>query len=202
MRRTPSPVPTGLPMLGGGSHADPDEGACFMEYASMLAGERWSDHPRCTHPALAQLARSVNDGSPPVVRQRLAGLVPEVIGLTGRSSAVTPALVLLCLDRLAAYDLRPRDFRRLHRHAERRRRWATRSRLTRCCFRVSDPLYRNGSALRTMLATVRKLSESEPEALPDLLADAVGVTRGELAAAGAGHGAPGAARRNNATTAG
>ncbi len=32
-----------------------------MELASYLAGERWSDHPACTHPLLAAVARDVND---------------------------------------------------------------------------------------------------------------------------------------------
>ena len=40
---------------------NPRKGACFMEYASYLAGEDWSDHPACTHPLLAAIARHVND---------------------------------------------------------------------------------------------------------------------------------------------
>jgi hypothetical protein len=54
-----------------------------MEYASYLAGEKWSDHPACTHPLLAELARQVNDFMSDEARQALVGLVPEVIGLTG-----------------------------------------------------------------------------------------------------------------------
>ncbi|MDT4894482.1 MAG: hypothetical protein QOE97_3517 [Pseudonocardiales bacterium] len=53
-----------------------------MEFASYLAGERWSDHPACTHPLLASLARGVNDHISDDGRQTLAVLVPEVIGLT------------------------------------------------------------------------------------------------------------------------
>ena len=34
-----------------------------MEFASYLAGERWSDHPRCTHPLLSAVARLVNDNT-------------------------------------------------------------------------------------------------------------------------------------------
>jgi hypothetical protein len=52
-----------------------------MEYASVLAGESWSDHPACTHPALASLARLVNDCTSNSVRSELALLVPSVIGL-------------------------------------------------------------------------------------------------------------------------
>lgn len=53
-----------------------------MEFASYLAGERWSDHPACTHPVLAQLARQVNDVTSDAARAELAHLIPSVIGLT------------------------------------------------------------------------------------------------------------------------
>jgi hypothetical protein len=72
-----------LPILSPGKHRNPRTGACFMELASLLAGERWSDHPACTHPLLAVLARHVNDHTSDVGRQRLAELIPSVIGLTG-----------------------------------------------------------------------------------------------------------------------
>ena len=52
-----------------------------MEMASYLAGERWSDHPRCTHSLLAALARLVNDNTPDADRQQLAPMIPSVIGL-------------------------------------------------------------------------------------------------------------------------
>ncbi|WP_253181959.1 hypothetical protein [Cellulosimicrobium cellulans] len=71
-----------LPMLGRGKHRNPKKGACFMELASYLAGERWSDHPRCTHPLLAMLARAVNDLTVDPERPKLAPLIPSVIGLT------------------------------------------------------------------------------------------------------------------------
>ena len=56
-----------------------------MELVSYVAGERWTDHPRCTHPLLAALARAVNDASSDVARPLLAPLVPAVIGLDGES---------------------------------------------------------------------------------------------------------------------
>ena len=71
-----------LPMLGRGKHRNPKRGACFMELASFLAGEKWSDHPQCTHPLLAMLARAVNDLTSDEGRPRLAPLIPSVIGLT------------------------------------------------------------------------------------------------------------------------
>ena len=71
-----------MPVLSRGKHRNPRRGACFMEFASFLAGERWSDHPACTHPSLAALARLVNDWTSDTNRPRLAHLVPSVIGLT------------------------------------------------------------------------------------------------------------------------
>ncbi|AYG02702.1 hypothetical protein [Gryllotalpicola protaetiae] len=53
-----------------------------MEFASYLAGERWSDHPACTDPVLAALARAVNDLVSDTRRQELLTDVPRVIGLT------------------------------------------------------------------------------------------------------------------------
>ena len=78
----PSTAPDVLPLLARGKHRSPRRGACFMELASYLAGERWSDHPACTHPVLARLARAVNDATSDEARPRLARHIPSVIGLT------------------------------------------------------------------------------------------------------------------------
>jgi len=74
-------VPDLVPQLSRGKHRSPRKGACFMELASYLAGERWSDRPSCTHPLLAALARLVNDHTSDAGRGDLAPLVPSVIGL-------------------------------------------------------------------------------------------------------------------------
>jgi hypothetical protein len=76
-------VPDGVPILSRGRHRSPRRGACFMEFASFLAGERWSDHPRCTHPLLTQLARQVNDLVGDEERQQLVPLIPLVVGRFG-----------------------------------------------------------------------------------------------------------------------
>ncbi|WP_211754370.1 hypothetical protein [Nocardioides gansuensis] len=78
-----STVPDGIPVLSRGRHRTPRRGACFMELASVLAGERWSDHPACTHPLLAELAREVNDHTSDAARQQLAPLIPSVVGRRG-----------------------------------------------------------------------------------------------------------------------
>ncbi|HEX2403966.1 MAG TPA: hypothetical protein VHM29_04625 [Acidimicrobiia bacterium] len=85
-----------VPMLSRGKHRSPRGGACFMEFASFLAGERWSDHPECTHPLLAGLARAVNDLTSDDGRQRLLGLIPSVIGLTGDDPRVDAAIAIRC----------------------------------------------------------------------------------------------------------
>jgi hypothetical protein len=87
-RRTPDLVP----VLSRGKHRSPRKGACFMELASFLAGEHWSDHPHCTHPLLAALARDVNDLIGDEARRRIAPLVPEVIGLDRRDPIIDALL--------------------------------------------------------------------------------------------------------------
>jgi len=76
-------TPAGLPVLGRGRHRNPRQGGCVMEYASLLAGERWSDAPSCTHPALATLARAVNDSTGDQARQQLMCVVPDVVHALG-----------------------------------------------------------------------------------------------------------------------
>lgn len=88
-------VPDGVPVLSAGRHRSPRKGACFMEMASFLAGERWSDHPKCTHPVLATLARCTNDVLDDRARQELTELIPDVVGLNPDDPRVGPSLVLL-----------------------------------------------------------------------------------------------------------
>lgn len=76
-------TPEGIPVLSRGKHHSPRRGACFMEMASLLAGEPWSDKPKCTHPLLAHLARMVNDCTSDAGRSALAQHVPSVVGLRG-----------------------------------------------------------------------------------------------------------------------
>ncbi|MCP2366916.1 hypothetical protein BCL57_001070 [Agromyces flavus] len=72
-----------------------------MEFASYLAGERWSDHPACTHPTLAHLARMVNDLTSDDGRARLTSLIPSVVGLTSDD----PVLDVMLAARAAASAL-------------------------------------------------------------------------------------------------
>ena len=98
MQRTP----TGLPVLARGKHRSPRRGACLMEYTSLLAGQRWSDAPACTHPALAALARAVNDCTSDAARQQLVELAPLLASAPaperrGASDLVGPVLARAAL---------------------------------------------------------------------------------------------------------
>ena len=87
-----APLPDIVPVLSAGRHRNPRKGACFMEMASFLAGERWSDHPKCTHPLLASLARMVNDCLTDADRPRIVGRIPDVVGLTSEAFEVDVAI--------------------------------------------------------------------------------------------------------------
>ena len=75
--------------LSQGKHRDPDHGACVMELASMLAGEPFSDRPRCVDPVIAGFLRTYNDGIDDERRQDLYPLAAEVVG--SRSTAAVQA---------------------------------------------------------------------------------------------------------------
>lgn len=97
-------VPKQLPMLSQGSHPRPEDGACLMEYVSVLAGESFSDRPRCTHPLLTRLAQRVNDLSTDGARNRLAVLAPALIGTNNSGTRATAALVACCAEAARATE--------------------------------------------------------------------------------------------------
>jgi hypothetical protein len=94
MFRSGPRIPELIPELSRGKHRSPRKGACFMEMASYLAGEPWSDHPACTHPLLGALARLVNDHTTDAGRRNLIELVPSVIGLTSTDPRVDVRIAL------------------------------------------------------------------------------------------------------------
>jgi hypothetical protein len=65
--------------LQAGSHRSPREGVCVVELASALAGERFSDRPRCVCPVIAALLRSWNDRVSYKDRQRLAPYARRIV---------------------------------------------------------------------------------------------------------------------------
>ena len=99
-----------MPVLQSGKHRNPRQGACFMEFASYLAGERWSDHPPCTHPLLAFLARGVNDFSSDDARGKLMPHVVSVVGLASSDHRMDAIIALraACLALPVASESRQR----------------------------------------------------------------------------------------------
>lgn len=79
-------IPDALPTLSRGSHSARSGKACVMEYVSVLAGQRFSDHPKCTHPLIATIARGINDN---IVDDDLRGallvpLIPRLARANGK----------------------------------------------------------------------------------------------------------------------
>ena len=66
--------------LGRGKHRSPEDGACVMELASMLAGEPFSDRPRSVCRVTAAVLRAYNDATNDVRRQDLYACAATVVG--------------------------------------------------------------------------------------------------------------------------
>jgi hypothetical protein len=90
-------LPDGLPVLAPGRHRRKRNGVCLMEFTSVLAGERFSDHPQCTDPVLATVARTVNDYSTDRGRQQLAVLASELTAAAPAGPEVGYMLARRCL---------------------------------------------------------------------------------------------------------
>ena len=66
--------------LSKGKHTDPDDGACVMELASMLADEPFTDHPASVCPVIGSFLRSYNDSIDSERRQDLYEYASKVVG--------------------------------------------------------------------------------------------------------------------------
>src|SRR5947209_18486841 len=94
--------------LSKGKHISPQDGAWVMELASMLAGEAFSDHPRCACPVIGSFLRAYNDTIDDDRRQDLYAYASQIVG-----SRTTAAVTRTRGERLATWELELR-----------RRRWA------------------------------------------------------------------------------
>jgi hypothetical protein len=65
--------------LSKGKHSTPEDGACVMELASMLAGEAFSDHPECVCPVIGSFLRAYNDSINDERRQDLYAYAAKVV---------------------------------------------------------------------------------------------------------------------------
>src|SRR5205823_585199 len=84
--------------LSRGKHTSPDDGACVMELASMIAGEPFSDQPVTVCPVIAAFLRAYNDSLDDRRRQDLYGCAATVI-----NTRDTPEVEHLRLERLVEW---------------------------------------------------------------------------------------------------
>jgi hypothetical protein len=75
-----SPVNYQTIKLSKGKHTSPEDGACVMELASMLAGEQFSDHPASVCPVIGSFLRAYNDSVDDSRRQDLYAYASRVVG--------------------------------------------------------------------------------------------------------------------------
>ncbi|HET6867016.1 MAG TPA: hypothetical protein VFH80_13940 [Solirubrobacteraceae bacterium] len=86
--------------LSKGKHDSPNDGACVMELASMLADEPFDDHPRSVCPVIGSFLRAYNDRIDDGRRQDLCAYAAKVVG--SRSS---PEVQQARAERLSAWRL-------------------------------------------------------------------------------------------------
>lgn len=133
-----SPISHQTVRLGKGKHQTPDQGACVMELASMLAGEPFTDHPRTVSPPIASLLRRYNDLLDERRRQELYPYASRVVGTAAR-----PEVELARTERLLGWADELWE----------RRRWPARCRLIavrRGRSRVSHPEVAGSYAIRAL----------------------------------------------------
>jgi hypothetical protein len=110
--------------LSRGSHSSPDEGACALELAAMLAGEQFNDTPACVDPVITAFLRVLNDELDDDARQALVAFASDVVGTRG-SASDEERRARLCAD--VAGVTGPRTWGSAARRARARERAATRS---------------------------------------------------------------------------
>ncbi|CAL9651920.1 hypothetical protein SUDANB108_06667 [Streptomyces sp. enrichment culture] len=177
-------VPDGLPLPGRFAHLHPDDGACLMEAASLLSGDRFTDDPAGTHPVLAALARAVDDSVGDTTRLALWPLAAELADARPADRAFAPLLVGSTVG--AALRVRPASRRLARREAACRRRAErlARSPAAGLAGRLSDALWWRGPGHRCLEHAVRVL-RTAPDAdrrLSGLLRCAVARARAGTAA--------------------
>jgi hypothetical protein len=171
------PGPDSMPVLQQGKHLTPEDGVCLMEHVALLAGRPFDDHPSCTDPTLALLARLVNDACSDGGRNQLSPFAPA-LARSPRTGAVGSARIVLTVVTTAAAAIdRPRQLERHVRGARKRLRRVTGTGPTAWLARRLDAAHRQGAGRRRLEAAVSALSAlpepSRDARLRDLLAAAL-----------------------------
>ncbi|MFJ7334256.1 hypothetical protein ACIQUU_13505 [Streptomyces sp. NPDC101116] len=150
-----------------------------MEAAALLASGRFTDSPAGTHPALAALARVVNDSVGDDARRELWPLAADLADARPPGRDYAPLLVGTVVD--AALRVRPasRPLARYGRSCRRRAQRLTHAPAGGAASRVADPLWWRGPGRRHLEAALRVLCAA-PDAerlLTRLLRQAVAQAR-------------------------
>ncbi len=87
--------------LARGRHQSPDDGACVMELASMLADEPFTDAPATASPIVGAFLRTYNDSVDDGRRQDLYAYAADVVGTRGPKEAERRRS-WLCLEQIEA----------------------------------------------------------------------------------------------------
>lgn len=157
------------------THLAPADGMCLMEYVSVLAGDRFTDEPRCTGTLLAALARAVNDTMSDEGRSRLIGLAPSLAQAGGSDPPeVVDRIEYLCWEAVCGVAS---PGTAIHRRAQRSRERVARRRFGGWKLIAAQRIRLHGPARRAMESAVRSLAELPPQAadraLYELLSDCI-----------------------------
>lgn len=80
--------------ISKGYHNSREQGMCAMEAVAWIAGERHSDHPRCTHHLIANFVRDWNDALLDHERDDImVPLIPMLVGTYENDSGKIKQLV-------------------------------------------------------------------------------------------------------------
>lgn len=173
--------PPGLPMLAPGVHQTATDGACLLEFVSILAGEPFSDHPSCTHPVLAAIARAVGEHVSDERRPELTRYAPDIIGTVTAGWQVDTVLAGLVAAAALHVDMTDYGAQATLRCSQRR---AHRSYLgLRGHWKVATRRhYRRATVVTVTRLVSRTVARGGDDRLEALLADAVGVCRRHMRA--------------------
>jgi hypothetical protein len=151
--------------LDAGRHDSPEEGACVMELASMLAGEAFTDRPHSVSPTIAAFLRVYNDLLDDERRQDLYALASRCVG-----TADHEGVEAFRTSRLIAWS---DEMRR------RRPRWSIRRRAVR--LRATKQLMTPEAAARYAASSFGKPSDEIHAAVPELVDELIALGSGARA---------------------
>jgi hypothetical protein len=168
-------MPVGLPVLAAGVHRSETDGACLLEFVSVLAGEPFSVHPSCVHPVLAAIVRTADSHVSEARRPALAVIAPDLIGTRGAGPSADP--VLCGLVAAAALAVDPTDGKAQHELRRARRRAHSRNRLARGWVSLTRRRYQHAAVRRVAPLVASTAGAEDDDILLTLLRDAATACR-------------------------